>query len=445
MLRRYRFLFVSLATVVVGCTTTPAAPDGRAPDQDVGTRSDAGAHAATDATGGDAGPCVPTTCALAHADCGRMDDGCGIPLDCGTCTDPDVCGAGGPHVCGVPSPWRNITPEGANPGDSRGFSAFAVDPNDSNILYAGQCGEGVWKSMNAGVTWRRMGDPSEVAGATTGYLDNPVFIEVDPRDSRHLYANDAGWCGSFDTLGFWESFDGGDNWTSPIGFQHAEALPGSSADVGRFDVDPGDFDHILISMRYTPDPSFGFLESTDGGDTFVLHAYPMETAGGTKGVNFLHEPSLGIGSGQTWLISSEAQGFARTEDGGNTWTLVGTTFSGIHGGVSRIHYAPDGTLYYGATPNPLRSPDNGLTWEAIPMLFGYWQVIVGDGNLMYTMPVGSDVQLLSSLENDGLTWSPTGKVFHHNALLTFDRVGRVLYATGLDGVEAYDVGPATAP
>ena len=51
----------------------------------------------------DAGPCVPRTCASAAANCGPVGDGCGNVLDCGRCTAPDTCGGNGmPSQCGRP-------------------------------------------------------------------------------------------------------------------------------------------------------------------------------------------------------------------------------------------------------------------------------------------------------------------------------------------------------
>src|SRR5262249_60660266 len=45
----------------------------------------------------------PPTSAAAGANCGMIADGCGGTLDCGTCTLPETCGAGGrPNVCGLP-------------------------------------------------------------------------------------------------------------------------------------------------------------------------------------------------------------------------------------------------------------------------------------------------------------------------------------------------------
>lgn len=44
--------------------------------------------------------CQPRTCAQQGKNCGVIDDGCGWPVDCGTCGAGSVCGGGGaPNVC----------------------------------------------------------------------------------------------------------------------------------------------------------------------------------------------------------------------------------------------------------------------------------------------------------------------------------------------------------
>jgi hypothetical protein len=45
--------------------------------------------------------CTPTTCKALGFNCGSVDNGCGVPLDCGTCTPPLKCG--GPGGQGVPN------------------------------------------------------------------------------------------------------------------------------------------------------------------------------------------------------------------------------------------------------------------------------------------------------------------------------------------------------
>jgi hypothetical protein len=50
--------------------------------------------------------CTPTTCKALGFNCGTVDNGCGVPLNCGTCTPPLKCGGGQdgqgqgtPNVC----------------------------------------------------------------------------------------------------------------------------------------------------------------------------------------------------------------------------------------------------------------------------------------------------------------------------------------------------------
>ena len=52
---------------------------------------------------GDAGPdgCRVRTCSQANANCGDVDNGCGIPMNCGACANGQTCGGGGsPNRCG---------------------------------------------------------------------------------------------------------------------------------------------------------------------------------------------------------------------------------------------------------------------------------------------------------------------------------------------------------
>lgn len=52
---------------------------------------------------GDAGPdgCRVRTCSQANANCGEVDNGCGVMMNCGTCTNGQTCGGGGsPNRCG---------------------------------------------------------------------------------------------------------------------------------------------------------------------------------------------------------------------------------------------------------------------------------------------------------------------------------------------------------
>jgi hypothetical protein len=261
-------------------------------------------------------------------------------------------------------------------------------------------------------------------------VDNPTCIEIDPNNGQHLYTCQAGWCGDWHTGGFWESTDGGKNWQAPAGFIDILKQPNSSNDIGRFTVDPGNFKHIVLSMRNRPNAQTAFMESTDGGLTFSFVTVSFSIPLNTNGINFLHDLKHNQGDGNTWITSEDAQGFWRTSDDGKTWTNVCPTCSGVHGGVNEIYYAKSGMLYYPGYPNPYRSSDNGVTWQAITdKMFGQYTSFCGDGDSLYT-GVGSYME--TSSESDGLHWSSVQSTATPFSMMKYDGALHIIVGTDLN-------------
>jgi hypothetical protein len=49
-------------------------------------------------------PCTPQTCTQLNFNCGKVNDGCGHTIDCGTCAPGAICGGGAnpmANVCGT--------------------------------------------------------------------------------------------------------------------------------------------------------------------------------------------------------------------------------------------------------------------------------------------------------------------------------------------------------
>jgi hypothetical protein len=88
------------------------------------------------------------------------------------------------------SPWSPVGPPG---GAVYGLS---IDPKDANILYAGTFGGGVWKSKDGGANWTRL----------TGVpVDETVnAVAVSPTDSRIVLAASS--------YGLYRSADAGATW-----------------------------------------------------------------------------------------------------------------------------------------------------------------------------------------------------------------------------------------
>src|SRR4030095_11396369 len=65
----------------------------------------------------DSGACTPTVCAQPGGMyCGKVSDGCGGTVDCGTCPAGQTCGARTPNLCGAPCPLCPMIPQCSDAG-----------------------------------------------------------------------------------------------------------------------------------------------------------------------------------------------------------------------------------------------------------------------------------------------------------------------------------------
>lgn len=163
----------------------------------------------------------------------------------------------------IPNPtanWTAIGPfdpgtlAGALPGTGR-VNEMAVDPNNSDIWYAGAPAGGIWKSTDAGSTWANLFDEFLQIGVSG--------IAIDPSDSNVIYiaTGDDDAADSF-SIGVFKSIDGGATW--------AETGLGPSSDtnwnnarlISQVAIDPTDSNIVWASTN------FGMFKSTDAGATW---------------------------------------------------------------------------------------------------------------------------------------------------------------------------------
>jgi photosystem II stability/assembly factor-like uncharacterized protein len=326
--------------------------------------------------------------------------------------------------------WKDITQPEIPKGDAEDMIAqgMAMDPCNSSVLYWGNTPfnsgnhGGLYKSTDAGSSWNRV-----------GHIDEPLHVRIDPRDPQHLYSGN-GVRGA--TLGFWESFDGGETWEKPAGWTAKAAEVGFIDDLYDVAVDPTDFDHVLVSSHsawgWTDsewNTNAGILESTDGGDTWITRA-PAGPWGAGHSVDFLYNPEQGIGDPNTWLVGTQGNGYWRTSDAGETWEQV-TQSTIFHGGGDTF-YSQTGVLYATSSDGLLRSTDNGVTFVDVNSGGGNTGVW-GDGNLIYTAPAYAQgtQPFVTSPDDDGMTWTPQSQAFPDSGPfeMVFDPVNKILYST----------------
>jgi len=214
--------------------------------------------------------------------------------------------------------WNNIS-DGYFGGS---IGAVTVSEWDPNVIYVGggevtvrgnvSHGDGVWKSTDAGKTWKSMGlkDSRRIPR-----------IRVHPKNPDLVYVAALGHLfGPNDERGVFRSKDGGENW---------EKVLFINDEVGACDLllDPNNPRIIYAStwrIKRTPyslesgGEGSGLWKSTDGGDTWTDITKSKGLPEGMVGIIGVAVSPLN--SDRVWaLIESKKGGLFRSDDGGETW------------------------------------------------------------------------------------------------------------------------------
>jgi hypothetical protein len=147
----------------------------------------------------------------------------------------------------LPLDWDSVGPRNVNGR----IKCLAVNPNNGNIVWAGAANGGVWKTVNAGVTWLPM--MSQELSLAIG------AIAISSSDPNILYAatgeDTPGWAPSWPGVGVYKSDDSGGSWTL--------CAPIASTRCTRILVDPSNPDVVYVAGNQ------GLHKSTDGGATWT--------------------------------------------------------------------------------------------------------------------------------------------------------------------------------
>ena len=109
---------------------------------------------------------------------------------------------------------------------------LAVDPNNNSVIYFGaRSGNGLWRSLDKGVTWNQVSSfthPGNFAADPTAPADviGVVWIAFDPTSSKAGTACQSIYVGVADTTAaIYQSKDGGNTWSAVPGQPTAGYLP----------------------------------------------------------------------------------------------------------------------------------------------------------------------------------------------------------------------------
>ena len=264
--------------------------------------------------------------------------------------------------------WRNVT-DGFVATSSVG--AVAVSESDPNVVYAGMGehsirgvttshGDGVYRSTDAGRTWKHMGlAPTRAISRIRIHPDDPDLVYVAAQGSPFSPTPERG---------IYRSEDGGENWELVL---HVDETTGAS-DLAMDRTNPRILYASMWDHQREPwyirsgGPGSGFWKSTDGGDTWEEINQGLPEMMGKTAIDVSPaDPD------RVWaLIEADADvdGVYRSDDGGKTWALMSSEreLRGRAWYYVEIYADPEDreTVYVMNSPF-LRSIDGGRTWETI--------------------------------------------------------------------------------
>ena len=246
------------------------------------------------------------------------------------------------------------------------ISDIAIHPGNRNIWYVGVGSGGVWKTENAGTTWKALfedeasysigcitidprrpetvwvGTGENVSGRHVGYGDGVYrsldggdswtrmglddsqhigMIRIDPRDSNVVYVASQGplWSAGGDR-GLFKTTDGGTTWNKILG-------GGDYTGVNEVHFDPRDPEVLYavtwqhyrnVAALMDGGPETGIHKSTDGGATWreLTKGLPEEDMGKLGLAISPQQPDVIYAAIE---LARRTGGFYRSEDGGETW------------------------------------------------------------------------------------------------------------------------------
>jgi photosystem II stability/assembly factor-like uncharacterized protein len=322
------------------------------------------------------------------------------------------------------------------------IGALALAPSDPRVLYAGtgqpdarydiMAGEGVYRSADAGETWTRVGlERSRHIGAILVHPHDPNRVLVAALG--HVFGSDA-------QRGVFLTRDGGQHW-QPV-LQTPDSV--GAVDLAWDPLQPGVVFAATWQMRLHPWLDYfmpqggrgsGVWRSDDGGEHWKRLGGGLPTgrvgrigvgvARGSGGrivyacIQAYPASTAGAGAGRRGASQATGSGLYRSDDAGESWTLVNPDGSMGSSYFGHVIVAPkDDALVYVMGRSIRVSRDAGKHFEVLRGSPGGddYHALWIDPSEPKRMIAGSD-QGAGVTANGGASWSswynqPTGQFYH---------------------------------
>jgi photosystem II stability/assembly factor-like uncharacterized protein len=290
--------------------------------------------------------------------------------------------------------WKPVTDGQIHTGS---VGALAVSESNPNIVWVGMGepdirgnaspGDGVYKSTDAGKTWKHMGlEDTQQIGAVRIHPHNPDIVYVAALGHQF---------GPNDQRGIFKTTDGGKTWKQI----YTRGPKAGAVDLAFDPINPDVLYAGFWEVYRKPwtlesgGPGSGLFKSTDAGETWTELSRNPGMPKGTLGR--IGVTVSGVNTDRIWaIVEAEDGGVFRSDDAGKAWTKVNTEnklrqrawyYSRIIADPQKLDtvYVPNTTLW--------RSEDGGKTYKAV-------RTPHGDEHFLWIAPNNSKRMIES---NDG--------------------------------------------
>ena len=258
----------------------------------------------------------------------------------------------------------------------RSLTAAGV-PGDPTTYYFGATGGGVWKSTDAAMTWSSVFDNEgtstigSIAVANSNH--NVVYVGTGEACIRGNISHGDG---------VYKTLDGGKTWKN-LGLRDSRAI----GKVIINPTNPDVVFVAALGHPFGPNIERGIFRTTDGGKTWEKVLYKDENTGGIDVAFDPRNPNILFAAlwqarRTSWSMASggPGSGLYRSNDGGTTWKHLeehglpkgpyGKIGVAVAANSDRVYalieaHNPDGGLY--------RSDDGGESWQLVNPSHSLWQ------------------------------------------------------------------------
>jgi hypothetical protein len=301
---------------------------------------------------------------------------------------------------------------GLNLGLVHGLAYYA----DTNELWGGLEGSGLYKSTDNGVTWEH-----KVHG-----LDNWMVYELQPTNHQY-YLSGRMLAGTLS--GAYTSTDGGNNWT----LAHWAGSQISACEVHPTNPDIYWLGNSFGEVRYTFDGGVTFNTATGGAyGTFPRLKLGRGPTGNLRLFLFFQNGSINV----VWYSDDLGVSFTAATGTESTGYQPQISIRPALGAQSQVIYVSTGT---GSSGNIYKSTDNGLTYSIANMPGFSWSVLCSPGQQVVS---GTNSTILYSTDGAATSTALTQNLAANNntwAIAWGSTTNRMYIATRARGIMQNDL------